>query len=261
MEPYEIIIPSRKRPRQAQNALTLLPGATVYVDEREADDYRPFIPAENLRLHRPTRTLPEVRNLIIEEFEAPVLVQVDDDLRGLRMMHNRGRGPNELIKDPELILDVIENGVQCAGDMDVGLFGWSRTFNTMAYVPYDPIGVVAAVFGTWGLRGRARRRRFDPSTFPRADVDFTLRALLEDRIVFVDRRFYFDHGAVYGQPGGANDMVSDDALVRATEIVQKRWGRYVDLKSASSARNPRSRTSTKSGIKMKVKRRSAIVSQ
>ena len=54
MDAYQIVICSRKRPEAAKNALSLLPTAIVYVDEREADDYSPVIPADHLQFHRPT---------------------------------------------------------------------------------------------------------------------------------------------------------------------------------------------------------------
>ena len=256
MEDYQIVIASRHRAEAAKNALSLLPTAIIYVDEREADDYKAMIPAKSLRFHRPTTSYAEVRNELIKDFDAPCLVHSNDDLIGLRMARTFY---SKLLTDPKMLLAVIENGVQAACDLDIGIAGWSRAANPMLYRPFDPMSLCAPIFAVTVQRGPARMRRFDESLAGRADIEFVLRALLHDRIVWQDRRFYFDMGAVFSGAGGNVDIVGEEQYAKSTEAIMKKWYRYVELRTGSMGRGVNAVRANKQGVTLrKFLRRSYI---
>jgi hypothetical protein len=132
-------------------------------------------------------------------------------------------------------LRIIENSVQIAEDLDVGCFGWGRTANTMFYNAMDPLALVHSIYASFGVRGNGRHRQFDENIPGRADVDFTLQALLEDRIVYVDRRFYFDHGGAFSGSGGSVGLIDRRMYENSTSVLQERWGRYVTVTGRTGA--------------------------
>lgn len=231
MEPYAIVIPSRARAQKAAHALSLIPTATIYVDERERDDYA-NIPPDKIRFHRPSKNGPDMRNMLARDFKQPVIIQVDDDLRGVRMASTNFR---RLVTDPDVILQIIENGVMIAEDLEIGCFGWGRTGNVMFYKAMDPIAFVHPIFASFGIRGSARHRTFDTTIPGRADVDFTMQALLHDRVVCVDRRFYFDHGPIFTGRGGNVDLIDRNQFEKSTEVLVQRWRRYVKVTGRTGA--------------------------
>jgi len=67
---------------------------------------------------------------------------------------------------------------------------------------------------TFGLRGAARNRKFDPQMIGREDIDFSLQSLMDDRIMLGDMRFYFDHGRIFsGRGGNAGKITRDESLL------------------------------------------------
>lgn len=219
----------------------MIPSAIVYVDQREKDEYS-IIPSKSLKLHKPTEGPCEMRNLLIKDFSEDALVQVDDDLKGVRRAWNT----KEIYRDPNIILGIIENGLAIAEDLNLGAFSWSRSPTMFTFKKlYQGDGFqkifsfVAPVCATFIVRGPARMRKFDSTFAGRADVDFTFRCLLHDRIICAENRFYFDHGAAFSGRGGCVDLISGEQYDTITQLLKRKWGRYCTLtgKSMSTRRN------------------------
>jgi hypothetical protein len=224
---YQIVIPSRGRPQNARTLLSLMPEAWICVDERERDEYRAVVPNRQLLLHPPSAGAPAARNWIIENVKAPCLIQSDDDLVGIRS----NVGSKRFITDPDEVMAIIENQVMVCADLGLTTFCWSRTANTTVIRPDErPLVPTQQVYGCWGVMGKARHRRYDEGLKSRADLDWTMRTLLEDRIVLADIRYYFDFGRSFSGSGGQSGLVTPDDFKRSTEIVAKRWGKSISFR-------------------------------
>jgi hypothetical protein len=227
MMKYQIVVPSRGRPKNARVMLSLMPDALICVDERERDDYLAHVPKKQLLLHPPSTGAPAARNWIIQNTSAPCLIQSDDDLSGVRS----NVGSKRFITDPDDVMAIIENQVTCCADLGLTTFCWSRTANTTVVHPDEkPFVPTQQVYGCWGVMGNARQRLYDETLKSRADLDWTMRTLLEDRIVLADIRYYFDFGRSFSGSGGQSGLVTPDDFKRSTEIVAKRWGTAISFK-------------------------------
>ena len=224
---YRIVVPSRRRPFNMPRLLSLLPSATVCVGEEEAEAYAKHVPRKQLLSHPPEVIGgPVVRNWIIDNVKEPILVMSDDDLEGVRVT----TGSFRFITNPDDIQDIIENAMQCCSDLDLTTFCFARTPQThILDADVRPIRPTQQVFGLWGMMGRARHRRYDETLKSRADLDWTLRTLLEDRIVYADIRFYFDFKASFSNAGGNSGLVNADDFKKAAAILKKRWGKSVSF--------------------------------
>lgn len=211
--------------------LNMLPDATIVVHHSEHGDYADAAPSANIVTHDITRGLARIRNWILDTFEEPCIVMVDDDLKGIRPTLTKPR----LRKDPDLIEQVIENTHRIAEDLDIGMFGWARTINP-ADLRADqlPFRLVAPMSCAWGVRGDARERRMDERYVNRQDYDLLLRALRDDRIVLQEARWHFDHGKIFAGRGGNAGIVTKDDFDNDTERLQAEWGRYAKSKSGKS---------------------------
>jgi hypothetical protein len=221
MKKLSIVVPSRKRVHNMQTLLGLLPTATICVDEREADDYRAAVPAPQLLLHPPMDGgLPEVMNWIIDNVKAPILVTLDDDFQGVQAT----TGSQRYITDPEEILAIIENAARCCADLGLGAFCFSRTPNTTVIRPSErPIVPTQMVAGCRGVMNAARHRKYRVHMHGRADLDWTMQTLLEDRCIYADIRFYFDFGPSYAGRGGSVGLITADGFEAATRALKQRW--------------------------------------
>ena len=178
METRRIVVPSRRRVHNMERMLKLLPTATICVAKAEKADYAAVVPRKRLLLHDDIPNLIAIRNWLLGKIQEDCVVMIDDDLRGIR----RTIGRNTLVTDPAMIAQVIENGHRVAEDLDIGVFCWTRTMNEfLADHECYPFRFTVPMSSSYGFRGRARSRRFDPTMTIREDLDFTLQTLLEER--------------------------------------------------------------------------------
>ncbi len=224
---YRIIVPSRKRTHLMKHVLRLLPSATVVVHESELADYQRHVPTEQLVTHQQT-TVVGIRNWLLDTFDEPYQVQIDDDLQYVETQIGIKK---QRITDPEQIAWILENQIVCLADLDLGIGCFSRNQNDAMIKPTAyPFRLVAPISCTMIIGGPARNRRFEPSCWGRADADFTLRTLQDDRILLCDMRYVFYHGPVFSGKGGNVGILDQDQFNRATAELEKRCGQYVQTK-------------------------------
>jgi len=243
--PYEIVVPSRRRVENMPRILRLLPTATVTVDEREADDYAPHVPADRLLLHAPTETLGQVRQWVLDHREAEAVVMIDDDFRAVVAMP--GRKPRRIV-EPAAILRIVENAVDVAADLGVALFCWSRMPNPLQFCGHAPASLAALASNAWGVVGR--EFAVDKALNLCESVDLTLQNLLHRRIVWQDRRFYFDCGGVWAGQGGLQGVRTSDGEAAERRRMARRWGPYLELEAAKKGGT--------TGMSIRVQRQSAL---
>lgn len=232
--------------------LALLPDALICVAKSEAADYAEVVPSDQLLLHEDLPGIIAIRNWLNATIQEDCLVEVDDDLRCVYSL----TGKRRKITDPESIGEIIANSAQIAADLNIGVFCWNRTQNTVISDPvFQPVRFVMPVSCSFGLRGRARERQFDPELPGRADFDFTLRTLLKDRILYADARFYFDHGRILSGLGGNVGLLSEEAYAASTQKLQQRWGRYVSFKKPGYQKGAR----TTPSMSVRVRRQNPLV--
>jgi hypothetical protein len=209
--------------------LSLLPDAMVCVAKREEPDYAAAVGAGRLLVHDNLPGIIAIRNWLNQTIQEDCLVMVDDDLKGVYPQI----GKQVKVTDPALIAHVIHNAHQVAEDLDIGVLCWSRTRNVVNIEPdYLPFRFTAPVMCSFGLRGPARQRHFDPELPGRADIDFALQTLLEDRICLQDMRWYFDHGRIFAGRGGNAGQLSNDRFNQSTKRLYRKWGQFVARKRA-----------------------------
>jgi hypothetical protein len=230
---YRLVVPSRGRPDNMYRLQSMLPTATIVVAESERESYAREVDADKLVTHGGVEAgvsgLPKVYNWMQDNFDEEILVEIDDDLQ--KVMVWSGEGSRKIwvkLINPEDILQVIENGVQLAIDLDVTTFCWAKSQNAAFlkpdHRPYTPTGLVANAFG---VRGAARHRPYDPDMIGRTSLDWTLRTLLADRAVLMNKRVFFDCGKIFGGSGGNSGIVTEEKYRLATERLKERWGRHI----------------------------------
>lgn len=231
---YVIFVPSRKRAHNMPVIRSLLPSAIICVDETEADDYRPVVPADKLLLHPPMTGLFAVINWAQEHFTNAILIEVDDDFCGVQV----NTGSKRFIRDPDEILAILENAARACMDLGLTAFCFSRTPNTTVIRPdVRPLVPVQSVCVAFGIMGAARHRKYNTEFVGRGDVDWTLQTLFEDRCVYADIRFFFDSGDIFGGRGGNVWLVTPEVFERTSRALIKKWGKSVGFKAPAYVKN------------------------
>jgi hypothetical protein len=231
---YQIFVPSRKRAHNMPVIRSLLPSAIITVDEVEADDYRPVVPADKLLLHPPMKGLYAVINWAQEHFKNDILIEVDDDFNGVQV----NTGSKRKLTNPDEILAVIENAARACKDLGLTAFCFSRTPNTTVVRPdVRPLVPVQSVCMAFGIMGAARHRKYNLEFVGRGDADWTLQTLLDDRCVYADIRFFFDGGDAFGGRGGNVGLVTPEVFEATSRDLIRKWGKSLMFKAPAYVKN------------------------
>jgi hypothetical protein len=228
-----IVIPSRRRVTNIPNMLKCFPDALVCVEDSEEEDYLQVVSKDKLVLHPPLTGSAAIRNWMIDYFQEDCIFQLDDDFRRIQCYCNADIRDVSYITDPEHITGIIDNAHWPAFDLGVGVFSWARFANPMQYRPYEPMLLCGTpIMCAFGLRGPARQRKFDLGVPHMADLNFAMETYRDDRIAYVDGRYYWDFGKIYSGVGGNQGMVSYDQRKTSLRIMRSRWTRYLSVGSA-----------------------------
>jgi hypothetical protein len=199
---YEIIIPSRRRQNELRGYFNLFPSATIFIHESEHDAYAKIVGKEKIRTHNKQGLWAIHREMILTS-EHEIVVHIDDDVNKVFFNSGDERGLIA-IKDPEHILSVIENTAQTAKDLGLELFGWDLQGKPHYFKPTQPFQLTTPIDTAFGTIGR--RLLPDPDFFTSGGVDLNLNALLHSRVTWMDTRYFFDNGKVFGGRGGLQGL-------------------------------------------------------
>ena len=242
---YTIMTPSRGRPGNMAQLLSLLPEARITVAESEVDAYRQVVPKRRLIPHPEIDSHGELRLWMLEHCATEVLVMVDDDLEQVVSMV--GRRPRA-ITEPAAIRRIVENAIAVCADLGIKGFGWNRVANPMTFKGHDPFSFTAPLAGAYGVIGKDLK--FDKTVYFHEDLDLSLKMLERHRVVFVDNRFYWDFGGDRDGPGGLQGVRTGKLVAKSWERLKRRWGSSVD-RPVKARGTP--------GMSIKVRRRNPLV--
>jgi hypothetical protein len=224
---YTIVVPSRARSHNMPTILALLPTAIICIEEKEIPDYvAAGVPRERILPHPPMVGHAPVVNWMLHSIKTRIFIEVDDDFVGVRCMVGSGR----YIRSPRDILQIILNAAQNCWDLGLGVFCFTRSANPgMTKPDFRPISAVCPVSCVFGTMNSARYRLYDTSLPGRAAIDYTLRTLQEDRLLYSDQRFYFDFGRIFSGRGGNVGLVTTEQYQATTDALKKKWGEYLSF--------------------------------
>ncbi|MGA2264185.1 MAG: hypothetical protein ABSH28_22470 [Acidobacteriota bacterium] len=228
---FQIVCMSHKRAERMPHLLKLIPTIKIFVADGEADTYLAAgVPKDKLLTHPNLVGFGRIRGYMDEHTPNEVIVHIDDDLQAINVWS--GSGYN-VIRDHETIDRVVYVTIQAAMDLGVSIFGWGRRGTPAYFTQNEPFSLKepasAACMGQIG-----RQFKFDPNLVGfLEDADLTLQALLKERIIFIDTRYYWHFGKSWGNKGGAQAVRSSQVRMRDVEYIKQKWGRYIECQKKS----------------------------
>jgi hypothetical protein len=223
-----VVIPSRGRAETLhKKALALFPDATVCVGESEADSYvKAGVPSDQIVTHPDSVVgIGPLRQWILNAFDDRYLLQVDDDVKAVKCLaHLHLR----TVTDPLSVRRIVVNAAHCADDIGASVFGFNQAWDVRKFQPFTPFKINSWAGGVVGFVGR--KHKYDTKLLLRADIDFWLRCLLEDRVTWLDDRFSFVHSRFTGAGGNAANR-SDERTKLEIDRILKRWKKHLALSS------------------------------
>ena len=215
----KVLILSRGRSETITTTKILPDYIEVLVPESEKEQYQKT-------LENPLLTIPDniiglgaVRNWVLKNFKEKIIVMVDDDIVRLYCLTAEKARP---ITDPEEIMQVIINAAVMAEDAGVHCFGFSQT-DIRKYYGTEPFKLTGWVGGVIGVIGRKYEFRDDKY---KVDIDYCLKNLLVDRVIWMDKRYCFEQ-ARDNNVGGNSEFRSETEYQKSLESLLKKWGKYL----------------------------------
>ena len=195
-----------------------MPFATLLVPESEKELYEhtgleiDTVPDEIIGLG-------PLRNWVLDNYKEHVIIMADDDISHV-WVNSRKKGVK--ITDPETIFQLLVNTAQCAVDLRTSCFGFSQVWDVRKYNATEPFDLAGWVGGVIGVVGRDIR--FVDHMF-KVDVDFCLRVLMKDRILWKDNRFSFVQKRDKNL-GGNSLFRTSERVEKELTYLEHRWGKY-----------------------------------
>lgn len=178
------------------------------------------------RYQNPIITIPDkceglgkVRNWVLDNFKENIIIMLDDDLLNLYCLTGELSRP---IKDKDESVQILINIAVMANDLEVHCFGISQT-DIRKYCACDPFNFNGWVGGIIGVIGRKHRFRDDKF---KVDIDFCMKNLLADRIIFVDSRYYCVQ-CRDNNKGGNSIFRTDEKYNKSLESLVSKWSPWI----------------------------------
>lgn len=226
-----VVIPSKSRVGDCRTALALFPGATVVVNEEQAQQYE-VLGAPLLAHPKDLWGIGPLKNWILDHVDDECVFIVDDDVYQVRSPVGSPTR-SHVIRDPEAIRQFVENTAEIARGIGAPVFGFDQTGgDTRKFRPQDPMRFCGWVGAAMGIVGR--EIRFDPELRIRADIDFCLTAQLRRRVIVMDGRFSFIHRKRWSYPGGNSLSRSGKRNQAELAYLQRKWGEWITVQNSAT---------------------------
>jgi hypothetical protein len=218
----------------------LVPQATLVVPENEVEAYRPLgleivpIPPDSIGVSA-------VRNWIVRRFDEEAVVMYDDDVTACRAL----AGLTNRYISPEEVTAMVENTAYCCAGAGARLFGWNQRPDPRVIARNDPFSVFNWVGGVVGVVGK--EVRWDELLKFKCDIDCCLTELMNNRIIWHEKRFCFVQKRDKNL-GGNSLFRSPERIAAEKRYLQKKWKAHITIDTYQS----------QDKVKMNVERRQRV---
>lgn len=193
----------------------------VFCPAAEELNYRRAVGASTpiIGYDRAITSLAELRNYVLDSFEAEQVVMLDDDIKHCCCLVGLTRS----ILNASQSRRVIDTVALAASECGAKLFGFNQAWDVRKVRMCEPVRLRGWIGGVVGVVGRLPR--WDESLRAKVDIDACLRELHLRRILWVDDRYSFEQKRDNNSGGSFNwktQQVVEDDLRR----LRRKWGNY-----------------------------------
>lgn len=240
MKLYDIrvIILSRGRSDNVTTVNILPDYIEMLVPESEKHLYEAKYPNPILTIPDDIIGLGRVRNWVLDNFKEKIIIMVDDDINKcycITGLHARN------IKDKEEMLQVFINDAVMCEDAGLHCFGYTQT-DIRKYSGCEPFKLTGWVGCVIGVIGRKYRFRDDKY---KVDIDFCLKNMLVDRVIWINCMYYFFQNRD-NNTGGNSIFRTQDEYEKSLNSLLEKWKGWLTMSKSN-----KSQISLKTHIKRK----------
>lgn len=161
-----------------------------------------------------------VRNYILDYFKENIVIFDDDIIEIKCLLDNRYL----LITDKDKIDDIITNCWLNCVESGAKVFGFNQMSDVRKYNELLPFVFNKNIGCVIGMIDN--KIRFDEVNKMRVDIDYCLKQLLVNRILWRDNRYVFCQNRFRGQ-GGNNIYKTKTNVKLEIDYLKNKWGKYI----------------------------------
>lgn len=227
----KIVIPSHKRP---DNVLTkhVVSDSIVCVPESQAAEYAEHNPEIEVVTHPDTvKGLTLKRQWIYDHFGD--VFMLDDDIKSMRRLYAQS---DYLVKNKQLVREIIQNTAAAARQSGAFLFGFSKNPNPTSYRSMRPIELTGYITGCATGLLKGSKLFYDGRINCNEDYWISCLNAYHHRIIYKDTRFVFEQAGTFTSKGGLAEFRNMKAEEDDFNYLQEMFGEVVQLKADTSQR-------------------------
>lgn len=234
-QPVHVAIPSKGRAGKVRSQ-AVIPSASIYVPELEADAYRRTGLKHVVAVPNDVRGITATRNWILDHVKSARVVMIDDDVKSQGWTQLLATSAHKQALPEPTWLDEFGKLFEIAEDMRFRIWGISTESATRSCWPYHPFTFRSYVTASCMGIINDGRARFD-ATFPiKEDYELCARCIAEDGGVLCARYLFWENSH-WHDAGGCHDYRTQPmereaisrlckmypGLVRAVERQNSAW--------------------------------------
>lgn len=228
---------SRGRSENVSTANVFPDYIEMLVPESEKALYTAKYPNPILTIPDDIIGLGRVRNWVLDNFKENTIVMVDDDIKYCYCI--TGFRAQQITDKDEMVQIIINDAVMCQ-DLGLHCFGYTQT-DIRKYSGCEPFKLTGWVGCVIGVVGRKYRFRDDKY---KVDIDYCLKNMLVDRVIWIDCRYYFFQNRD-NNTGGNSIFRTADEFQKSVDSLLQTWKGWLTMSEN------RSQISLKINIKRK----------
>lgn len=168
-----------------------------------------------------------VRNWVLDNFQEDIVIMIDDDVQHIYRL----TGTNaKQVKDKDEVMQIVINTAVMAKDAGLHCFGYSQTdirkYN--ACEPFKLTGWVGCLIGVIGRKYRFRDDKY------KVDIDYCLKNMLVDRILWIDSRYYFAQNRDNNK-GGNSMFRTQEEFEKSVDSLVEKWSPWLKKSNRHSS--------------------------
>jgi len=191
----------------------------VLVPESEKELYEKSIDNPILTIPDKYEGLGQVRNWVLSHIKENTVVMIDDDIKYLYCLTGE---KTKRVNDPDEVVQVVINTAVMANDLGVHCFGFAQT-DIRKYKPTEPFRLCGWVGCVIGVIGRKYDFRDDKY---KVDIDYCMKNLLVDRILWIDDRWLFSQERD-NNVGGNSIFRTKEEYEKSTDSLCEKWKGFI----------------------------------
>lgn len=237
-----ILILSRGRSDNVSTVNVFPDYIELLVPESEKDLYASKYANPILTIPDDVIGLGRVRNWVLDNFKENTVVMLDDDIQ--RCYCISGLHARQIKDKDEMVQIIINDAVMCQ-DLGLHCFGYTQT-DIRKYSGCEPFkftGWVGCVIGVVGRKYRFRDDKY------KVDIDYCLKNMLVDRVLWIDCRYYFFQNRDNNK-GGNSIFRTADEYQKSLDSLLQTWKGWLTMSENRSQVSLRTHIKRKQDIKL-----------